>query len=592
MDPLSLGGVGLAVASLSFELFSACIKCSSCSKHARNMPKTARYLLVRLRMEKEKLLGWAILANLSEDDERRAGAGLRLNQHTIVETLQQIQLLLLDFSRLEKRYSLELVADPTEQYQGTFTNSDATESVQPEFTVLQKKALGFTERTRKYPKRLKWATFDKAKFEDLLSALGVLNDNMMAFLESHERARHIRMQEATFMQVLQVNNRVNDLLKLVDSLQRLPQRHKPGMGDFEERVIRLTQFKTTSLALDNPLAQDPWLEAKRLSHLTQENAEVDGCYRSLAVLDGHESVWIEWRYYADSNSGSEYSDSESEMLPSCPPFLPVRISRLALLLGNGQKPQEFLVPHCVGCVHDAQFRRFGFVFQTPVVTTETGHPRTLFGFLAASETPPSMSNRIRIARKVATALWYLHATDWLHKGPRSENVLFVQSDRGGPPHDPLLCGFDYSRPAAVGEETERPLENLLHDMYRHPDIQFDVPREGRGGFTKYYDMYSLGVLLYEIAMWKPIYKCLGVHIPDPESIKTTIVKNVRDVLTSPWGVGKLRAEAGDIFTDAVMTCLDRGQLQDITQGGLAQSDPNPQFHFGEKVVRRLESIVI
>ncbi|KAM7219728.1 hypothetical protein V8F06_004941 [Rhypophila decipiens] len=199
MDPLSLGGFGLAVASLSFELFSASKGTIFFSK-----PETCP----------------EELATFSSGS-------------------------------------------------GTFTNSDATESVQPEFTVLQKKALSFIERTWKYPQLLKWATFDKARFEDLLSALGVLNDSMMAFLESHERARHIKMQEATFMQVLQVNNRVNDLLKLVDSLQRLSQQHKPGMGDFEERVIRLTQFKVTSLALDNPLAKGPPPPDRPISQLRE-----------------------------------------------------------------------------------------------------------------------------------------------------------------------------------------------------------------------------------------------------------------------------------------------------------------------------------
>ena len=34
------------------------------------MPESYRYLLVRLRMERDKLLGWAVLAKLSEDERK------------------------------------------------------------------------------------------------------------------------------------------------------------------------------------------------------------------------------------------------------------------------------------------------------------------------------------------------------------------------------------------------------------------------------------------------------------------------------------------------------------------------------------------
>lgn len=73
-----------------------------------------------------------------------------------------------------------------------------------------------------------------------------------------------------------------------------------------------------------------------------------------------------------------------------------------------------------------------------------------------------------------------------------------------------MSGFEYSRPAHAGEVTEKPTDNLYHDLYRHCNAQFDVPRNGAKGFKKIYDVYSLGVVILEIAFWQPIHAILGL----------------------------------------------------------------------------------
>lgn len=71
------------------------------------MPKSCQYLHVRLAMEKEKLLGWALLTNISEGDAA-AGPALRLNRHTVIDALRETQILLFDASQLDRRYKLKL----------------------------------------------------------------------------------------------------------------------------------------------------------------------------------------------------------------------------------------------------------------------------------------------------------------------------------------------------------------------------------------------------------------------------------------------------------------------------------------------------
>ncbi|KAK3369499.1 hypothetical protein B0T24DRAFT_596236 [Lasiosphaeria ovina] len=261
--------------------------------------------------------------------------------------------------------------------------------------------------------------------------------------------------------------------------------------------------------------------------------------RSLATLDNDIPVWIEWRYYEGVFRKDYDDDDDNEddgKHPAPPRFVVQRISRLARLLSDQETPSEFLVPECVGYVHDKERSRFGFVFES---------------LSPAPSQKPSLTVRIRIAYMVATSIWYLHATNWLHKGLRSENVVF---ECGSATVDvrhkkPFVCGFDYSRPAIIGEKTEQPLENPLHDMYRHPKVQFSVPREGRSGFNKLHDVYSLGVVLFEIAVWKPIHTVLGFGSPGP--IKTSMVKSVQSSLLEAENIALIESEAGDAVASTV-----------------------------------------
>lgn len=73
---------------------------------ASKMPASFRYLQVRLSMERDKLVDWAVLANLSED-ETTLNPGLKFNKHTINDALHEIKLVLVDLSKLTERHDLE-----------------------------------------------------------------------------------------------------------------------------------------------------------------------------------------------------------------------------------------------------------------------------------------------------------------------------------------------------------------------------------------------------------------------------------------------------------------------------------------------------
>lgn len=318
-------------------------------------------------------------------------------------------------------------------------------------------------------------------------------------------------------------------------------------------------------------------------------------------------VWVEWKYYTgdsgeevDQSDHSSNSETDDQLGP--PPFVMRRVSRLAMLLADTKKPAEFLVPHCLGHVHDDCRSRPGLVFNNQF--GDSHPPCTLLSFLSKIE-KPSLSCRVRLMGMITSLIWYLHATNWLHKGLRSENVVFFPPGHGEIDArairdlDPVICGFDYSRPSSIGEETERPLQNLRHDLYRHPKVQFDVPREGRSGFQKLHDIYSLGVVLYEIALWQPVHVALCFH--DVSKIKASTVKSVRGRLLEPYSRDMIGSEVGHIIASAITACLDGDQTlmpdTNILHGAASgangpDGDARLQFAFFGEVLKKLDLVVI
>lgn len=321
-------------------------------------------------------------------------------------------MLLLDFATLDKRYSLTLVAAESKSSE-ELPNIEATEGVQPEHSIIQRRAMGFVDRTRKYPKRLQWAAFDKNKFEGFLGKLRALNHDMMGFLDAYQRNRHFQMQETTFMQILQIHNQLGDLFNLIQSLNSASKEVDENKSTLQNnRLIRLARFKGVNIAAETQYDGSSkgnsglHIDVTRLDQLFS-NADSHGETRPCATLDGGRPVWIEWRFYnAEGSSESDSSDANDQSAPLS--FVSQRISRLAKLLSTPGKPAEFLVPKSVGYVHDENYSRFGFLFNNP----ERGNllPKTLFSFISTNH-KLSLTTRVCVMRMIATSIWYLHATN-------------------------------------------------------------------------------------------------------------------------------------------------------------------------------------
>jgi hypothetical protein len=433
---------------------------------------------------------------------------------------------------------------------------------------------------------------------------------MMFFLEADQKRLIYEMQQSSYMHMLQMSNKMDDLFNLLSSLEisgktrdRVPESVSSALGPgpeetlssdstsritHEQKLIQLTRFKTLTVALEKNLADAypalPLSTSSSLELNTEALAIIASPFtnkstiRTAAAYNGVR-VWVEWKYYLPQGLES-----------TAPHYVEERVKRLATLLRYDKKPDEFRVPDCAGFIHQPEMERYGYVFQWPLSQQqqhqELEAPVSLYRIICSTK-PPSLSLRVKMIRAIATSIWYLHTTNWLHKGLRSENIVFLDRKDLA---TPSLCGFEYSRPAEAGELTERPSDNLHHDLYRHPNAQFDLPREGARGFKKIYDVYSLGIVLLEIGLWEPIHSILGIS--NDRAITPRDVKNAWSSLVERRVyLDRLEAFVGEAITAAVVTCLS----ENFGLDKCASDEGNSiilQTAFGEKVIKRLDGVSI
>ena len=535
------------------------------------MPDDCHYMRTRLQIEYLRLLDWTEVAGLIEyKDGQDLPDSLKSDRLVLVAVLTEIRSSMEDLAEINGDYvELRPDKDPTKQREAM--ELELVEQFSNISLVYEKKSgkrtyprgLNHIARSSamakdivRHPKRLKWVAFDRDVFKKLLGRLTELNDYLHETMHGHQARALEAATQRTYLEMVQVRVSVDELKHLVTAAMLL-QEHDHGeplsssvRRRNEKALASLARFKTLNAANeassdDKPPAYENIMKSTQLLYSSMtvfyENTDASGETSHNRTRtegkyypgDGSEHyVWIEWKTYKakrDRHLNKDVPIKENVK----------RVKELVALL-QSDKPKEFCAPRCLGFFDDRDDKpqsdhdyRFGLVFEKP---KPDAVPKSLHQLLPSPKpsltdrqplvSKPSLTDRISLSHKIATCVLYLHAVNWLHKGLRSDSVLFVSNtDRTSLP-EPYLTGFEYARPDKDGETSTSGEVDDWSELYVHPNYQGS---SAKGTYRKTFDIYSLGIILLEISYWKRVEDIVGI---DPDVASTQEMKGIRECTRS------------------------------------------------------------
>lgn len=600
---------------------------------ARGLSKEYQYLRVRIKTEECRLLDWANVIGLTERDETILVD--RGTKTVLVSVLDQQRQMLLQFGRLDSQLQplvppiiLEESAREIEEaktigeLEEEFKGSESLRGRFPHTGDLLQKSINFMRRTSKIPTRLRWAISDKKSLERLIQKLASLNDYLTELLNMHQLDQLMTRQVRTDYLIVQMNSKLDHLQELVAAAQTpnltpvsLPRQpfldyeesdeHRTSSADSlqSQRLTNLAQFKALSVAMDTNSLTDEFAQSLQLDETVKQITSVELPASAITLVDSEELIssdkqrvaglytlstgksrviWIEWKPFESQVSHDNNNATNGKIIR--------RLTALTSLLKENRRTEQFRAPPCLGYFlseRHKQGSRFGLVFENPPDVDTLARPVSLLDLLLDTEVKvPSLTTRVALAKAIAECIEKLHAVNWLHKGLRSDNVLFFRS--GNVECDisrPYLSGFDYSRPAQREDMTERPSGNMAHDLYRHPQVQGLSRDTSNGkGYKKRHDIYSLGIILIEIAYWKPIDAVLELN---QSEIRPSETARVRGRLLNGDYLGHIHSQMGDTIYEVISSCL-----VGVPSFGIREGDNEMDVFIGAKLQAKFYTLVI
>ncbi|KAK8087947.1 hypothetical protein PG997_002908 [Apiospora hydei] len=230
-----------------------------------------------------------------------------------------------------------------------------------------------------------------------------------------------------------------------------------------------------------------------------------------------------------------------------------RLDQLARMMNSAtDRHPDLHTIDCLGYTDDAARSRYGLVYKALEPTYATLHTLISSNDLKT----PDLNERVRLAQTLAVALWSLHSLDWLHKSLCSNNILFFPSAFTAAAtqptataalipdiSSPYLVGFDASRPDFDTDMSVASKNPSILDLHRHPKSLSGLSRRP---YCKSYDVYSLGLVLLEIGLWKPLQ---AYYKPSYSA------ERWRDRVVLPVLVPGLGNKTGRVYREVVERCL-------------------------------------
>lgn len=238
---------------------------------------------------------------------------------------------------------------------------------------------------------------------------------------------------------------------------------------------------------------------------------------------------------------------------------------------------------------EAKTKCYDFVFEIPDDLIE---PQSLRSFMRSDENH-TLTDRMSMALQLARSISYVHSVGFVHKNVRPETVISFKN-REKNFGTVILTGFEKFRNAEG--RTQLAGDSDWHkNLYRHPHRQGENIEEG---YVMHHDIYSLGVCLLEIGIWRSFVEYDENNLPHPSSglelppnthalsNPMTMKKHLVDLAKA-----KLPKIMGVRYADVVVNCLTCGDDENADFVDLKQrdsdDDSDDEIAIGVKYIEKI-----
>ncbi|KAE8362767.1 prion-inhibition and propagation-domain-containing protein [Aspergillus caelatus] len=514
---METAGLVIGAVGLFGQVFAGAIKAIKIIRSIQDAPKDFEQVLLGFQLQEGRLMSWGqgvgLLQAPAAGDEWRTSIGQqdRWVAQDLLESLRsEIQQLL----KPQITKAKEVARLTAEQE----TNEKSLNHWLRQVELEQKRLSS----------KLSWATIRGDRMTSCLHSLTTTIDNLISLTSERTQREILRKVNLVYAELVLVHNSVDKLGQLFHALSSA------------EKGFTLTRLAHFKAAMKERQAKSSFHPKSQLSKDSVDLLDlIDQDERWMARYEDRNGFWVEWKNYPTGNTSQGPTKEEIER------FI---IQELVDLLAE-EDSYAIQVPQCIGYVDDhPRSDRFCLLYKYPKGATTDARVRTLLSLFRDPQRP-DLADRIELARAVAQTLYYLHTVGWLHKALRSDNILFFEEPNEGVEYStPYVSGFDDARPSGQDQMSQVAGAKEGLEYYQHPDTLTGFKDEGRKPFRATFDVYSLGIILIEIAHWKPLREILRGSAVRPWEVRDTLFREPRWLQDIGFAVGRA-------YEDVVRTCL-------------------------------------
>lgn len=434
-----------------------------------------------------------------------------------------------------------------------------------------------------------------------------LDKKLLVALDSLEKCRTRRILHTSQFARVKTLYLTKDLKKIVADLETWQQRFDPSwymitllstskideqlQSETDPSTKRLVQIRKSIRSISNRRYDDDELIFKPSTSITGTRKLLPGTNTYILSDYNGAQVLLDRTNYGRNADPQTVKDNVSDLARQ---FSHVDPGSFGLLKCIGAV--EIRLQDSASTIQASQKTQFEFIFQVP---DGLHSPKTLRDILLSQERV-SLTKRMKLAKQLARSVMFVHTTGFVHKGIRPETIVVFEDKKSeiGPS---FLIGFERIRHAQGQTDLIGDLE-WQKNLYRHPHRQGLWPEKA---FKMQHDIYSLGVCLLEVALWKSFVLCGPVENTS-EQYPWSDLKIEDAIRGRNSGRGgramkeqlititkeRLASLVGDQYTNLVLACLhclDPDSENNVFEGSVSGARDDDEIGIG---VRYIENILL